>query len=335
MSIPEMVSTCAALKINTMSWQPSASLPALQQRALLYQKIREFFAQRQVLEVDVPVLSEHATVDPFIESLIVSNNLPESGMLTTQYLQTSPEFFLKRLLAVYQQDIYYLGKAFRQGERGARHNPEFTMLEWYRVGWDEHALMDEVRQLLALFLPNLSWQCLSYRELFQQHLLLDPHTASVAELKACAQQHIDSHFDAEDKHSWLDLLFSHCVEPQLPPGFLSVNDYPACQVALAQLDIDEQGQWVAKRFELYLNGLEIANGYRELSDAREQERRFKLDQQYRQKNGLPARPYDENLVNALKHGAFPECSGVALGIDRLLMAIMQVTNISHVLSFHR
>jgi len=324
-----MVNICAALKIKLMSWQPSASMPALQQRALLYQKIREFFLQRQVLEVDVPVLSEYATVDPFIDSLATS------VMAKTHYLQTSPEFFLKRLLAAYQQDIYSLGKAFRQGERGARHNPEFTMLEWYRVGWDEQALMEEVKQLLALFLPGLSWQRVSYRALFQHHLQLDPHSATVAELKACAQQHIDSGFDTEDRHSWLDLLFSHCVEPQLPTGLIGVYDYPACQVALAQLGVDEQGHCVAKRFELYLNGLELANGYRELSDAEEQTRRFKQDQQYRQQNGLPDLPYDESLVNALKQGAFPECSGVALGVDRLLMAVMQVTDIAHVLSFHR
>jgi lysyl-tRNA synthetase class 2 len=228
-----------------MPWRPSASLPALQQRAHLYRRIRQFFLEHNVLEVDVPILSEYATVDPFIDSL----QTHVLGRL--EYLQTSPEFFLKRLLASYQQDIYSIGKAFRQGERGARHNPEFTMLEWYRVGWDEQALMEEVKQLLALFLPNLSWQCFSYRTLFQQHLQLDPHNATVAELKACAKQHIDSDFDTEDKHSWLDLLFSHCVEPQLPTGLVGVYDYPVCQAALAPLGVDEKGQSVAKRFVLY------------------------------------------------------------------------------------
>lgn len=310
-----------------MPWQPSASLPALQQRAVLYQKVRTFFLERQVLEVEVPVLSQYATIDPFIDSL------ETTVMGQKQYLQTSPEFFLKRLLSVYKQDFYSLGKVFRQGEKGVRHQPEFTMLEWYRVDWNEQTLMDEVRQLVNIFLPRLPWLLVSYRELFQQYLGLDPHTATVAELRTCAQSHIDSTLDSDDKNPWLDMLFTHRIEPQLPAGLVGVYDYPASQAALARIANDSQQQAVAKRFEIYLDGIELANGYWELTDAKEQEQRFAADQYYRQKMGLPSLPYDQYVVDALHEGGLPQCAGVALGIDRLLMCLLKEKNIAHVMAF--
>jgi elongation factor P--(R)-beta-lysine ligase len=308
-------------------WHPSASLPAIQQRAVLYRTIRDFFFARNVLELDVPVLSEYATIDPFIDSLTTV------VMGKVQYLQTSPEFFLKRFLAAYPQDVYYLGKAFRQDERGFRHRPEFTLLEWYRLGMDEQVLMDEVRQLINLFCPETTWQQMSYRELFWQHLSLDPHLATAQELKACARQYIDSTLDTDDKNPWLDLLFSHCLEPQLPSGLVGIYDYPASQAALAKTAKDHQGQSVAKRFEIYMDRMELANGYCELSDGSEQEKRFAADQSYRQQHDLPDRPYDQSVVDALTEGNFPACSGVALGVDRLLMCALQKADINDVMSF--
>ncbi len=310
-----------------MSWQPSASLPALHQRAILYRLIRAFFAERDILELDVPLLSEYATVDPFI------NSIEATVMSHPHYLQTSPEFYLKRFLAAYPQDVYYLGKAFRDDEKGQRHSPEFTMLEWYRVGWDEQSLIEEVRQLLVLFFPDMPWCLMSYREVFQTYLSLDPHSATSDELRQCAYQYIETSFDSDDKNAWLDLLFTHCIEPKLPNGIVGIYDYPATQAALARVDVDSSGQQVAKRFEIYIDQIELANGYWELADPNEQERRFNQDQEYRALNQLPVLPYDQALVDALKEGQFPDCAGVALGIDRLLMCYLKKASIGEVISF--
>ena len=314
-----------------MSWQPSASLPALQQRARLYQLVREFFLSRQVLEVDVPVLSQYATVDPFIDSL-------QTQVLgRTEYLQTSPEFFLKRLLAAYQHDIYYLGKAFRQGERGRRHRPEFTMLEWYRVGWNEQNLISEVNELLALFFPEKPYSTYTYRDVFYRTLSIDPHKATTDELLQCALNalygEIDNSLMNSDKNTLLDLLFTHCIEPQLPLGIVAISDYPASQAALAKIAKDTQGQPVAKRFEIYVDRIELANGYWELNDEAEQQLRFEQDLAYRRTHGLPALPFDHSLVDALSEGNMPDCAGVALGIDRLLMCWLETNDISDVVSF--
>ncbi|ODS24294.1 EF-P lysine aminoacylase GenX [Candidatus Endobugula sertula] len=308
-------------------WKPSASLTTLQARARLYQMIRLFFSQRNVLEVDVPILSQAATVDPFIDSLSTLM------MGDTYYLQTSPEFFMKRLLAAYQQDMYYLGKAFRQGEQGQRHAPEFTMLEWYRVGWDDRQLINEVKELIQHCLPEVSYQAFSYKELFQQQLSLDPHNVSVDELKKLAHHRLDTVLDSNDKNTWLDLLFSHCIEPQLPDALVCVFDFPESQAALARIEHNLGQQKVARRFEMYVNRMELVNGYWELRDANEQERRFKADVTYRRRYELPELPYDQALVSALNEGYFPECAGVALGIDRLLMCCLQTQNIQDVLSF--
>jgi len=280
-----------------------------------------------VLEVDVPVLSHSATVDPFIESL------QTEVMGNTHYLQTSPEFFLKRLLAAYCQDVYSLGKAFRQDEKGHRHNPEFTMLEWYRMGWDEQQLIEEVKQLIQQCMPEVPYQKFSYRELFDRYLALDPHTASLGELQTRIEKEIETSFALVDKNTCLDVLFTHCVEANLPKDLVAIDDYPASQAALARIAEDASGQPVAKRFEMYLNGIELANGYWELADGDEQEKRFIADTHYRQENHLPSLPYAQELVHALKEGSFPECAGVALGVDRLLMACLGKSDIREVLSF--
>lgn len=310
-----------------MSWRPSATLPALQQRAAVLHRIRQFFLARNVLELDVPVLSDFATVDPFIDSLTTS------VMGQVQYLQTSPEFFLKRYLAAYQHDVYSLGKAFRQGEKGRRHSPEFTMLEWYRVDWDERQLMDELVSLVRLFFPDIAWQTFSYGELFQQFVDIDPHLASANDLKACARAHVDCDFDSDNSNLWLDLLFTHVVEPQLPAGLVGVYDYPASQAALARIEVNHDGQPVAKRFEVYIDGVELANGYWELTDSVEQAARFDSDVTTRQQQQLGDVPYDRLLVDALEQGHFPACAGVALGIDRLLMRILNKRDIKEVMSF--
>jgi len=207
------------------------------------------------------------------------------------------------------------------------------MLEWYRIGLDERQLMQEVRQLIACVIPGLSWQEVSYTELFQQYFSCDPHTATVEVLCGLAKAHIDIQYESDEKNPWLDLLFTHCIEPQLPKGLVGIYDYPQTQAALAKIDVDEQGQWVAKRFEIYLDGVELANGYWELNDASEQARRFKADQQYRHEQDLVVLPYDQYLVDALGEATMPSCAGVALGVDRLLMQKLEAASIHSVMSF--
>ncbi len=309
-------------------WEPSATISALRTRAKIYKTIRDFFESRNVLEVETPILGRAATIDPFIESLTTK------VMGERYYLQTSPEFFLKRLLASGSGDIYSLGKVFRQGERGRRHHPEFTMLEWYRVSWDEHQLMDEVADLILAFMPDLSVSKISYGEIFLQYLSVNPYQASFDQLKTVATSRIDIAFDVDDKSNCLDLLMTHCVEPLLPKGLVFIYDYPAEQAALARLGTNNQGDSVARRFEAYLNGMELANGYFELTDAVEQKKRFEKDSDYRIKNNLPEVPYDNQLIAALECG-MPDCAGVALGIDRLLMLMCDTDNIRDVMSFSR
>jgi len=295
-------------------------------RAKTYKIIRDYFYEKNVLEAETPILSQYATVDPHIDSLStqVINQM--------QYLQTSPEFFLKRLLADGCGDIYSLGKVFRQGERGKRHQPEFTMLEWYRVAWDEHELMEEVVTLLRLFLPHLSVKKIAYQDCFLNALNVDPHDIELGELKKITHKAIDIEFDSDERSDWLDILMSHYIEPNLTEELVLIYDYPKEQAALAQLGQNNQGQTIARRFEAYLNGMELANGYFELTDANEQKKRFEADQAYRKNNNLPLYPYDKGLVEALENG-MPSCSGVAMGVDRLLMVLSNTKDINDVISF--
>jgi len=309
-----------------LNWQPSADMQAIKARASLYQAVRAFFLARDVLEVDVPLLGVAATVDPFIESL-TTHVCGEP-----HYLQTSPEFFLKRLLAAGSGSIYSLGRAFRDGERGARHRPEFTLLEWYRIGWDEHQLMDELALLVDHVLPDTIVSKVTYRDLFLTHFSLDPHTASIDTLKRCALEAIDISLDDDNPTTWLDLLMAHCIEPHLPKGLVFIYDYPKAQAALAKVSADHSGRLVARRFEAYLNGVELANGYFELTDHKEQLERFRSDSEYRSSHQLPVLPYDRLLVSALEAG-MPVCAGVAMGIDRLLMAVHAVAHIDEVMTF--
>jgi len=314
-------------------WRPSASADTLVIRARLLQRIRAFFQAREVLEVDTPLLSRAAVTDPHIETFVVQE--PQQGV--PRYLHTSPEFAMKRLLAAGSGSIYQVCKVFRQGEAGRHHNPEFSMLEWYRLGFDHHQLMDEVESLLRELLDGYrtlaAGQRLSYRAAFQQYVGLDPLSASVAELQAAVKQHGIEVIGLDETHKdpWLDLLMTHVVEPALPPdGPVFIYDYPASQAALARIRQSEPP--VAERFELYLDGMELANGFHELTDAQEQRQRFAADLAARKASGLPGVPADERFLAALEAG-LPPCAGVALGIDRLVMLAAGVKSISEVLTF--
>ena len=307
-------------------WQPSASVDALRARAQLYRHLRQFFAERDLLEVEVPLLATAASTDPHIDSI-----LADCGGRQT-YLQTSPEFAMKRLLASGSGAIYSIGKAFRNAESGRKHNPEFTLLEWYRPGFDDHALMDEVAALLGSVLPLADVEKLSYRAVFERHLGIDPHLASVAQLQRLAQAAAQIDWEDDDRDTWLDVLMTHVIEPKLGAGLTLIYDYPESQTALAKVCVDEQGQAVARRFEAYVGGMELANGYWELTDSEEQARRFAADLQTRQRLGLPEYQTDRRLVAALAAG-MPDCAGVALGVDRLLMLASGAASIGEVIAF--
>jgi lysyl-tRNA synthetase class 2 len=312
-----------------VDWRPAASLERIRARALLLGQLRAFFAARNILEVETPLLCSAGVTDPVIEPLVV-----ERGALVQQarYLQTSPEYAMKRLLARDGLAIYQLARAFRDGEAGARHNPEFTLLEWYRPGFDHHALMAEVAELVQHCLGQRPLHKFSYRELFLNHLQVDPFTASPGELESLVRAHIDVGTMAGDRDLWLDLLMSHVIEPRLArPGMVFVHDYPASQAALARI-VEVDGIAVGQRFELYVDGMELANGYFELLDAGEQRRRFERDNARRREHCQPERPLDERLLAALEHG-LPPCSGVALGVDRLLMLATGAGDIREVLAF--
>ena len=312
-----------------MAWRPSADSGRLRARAELLAAIRTFFRERGVLEVETPLLCSTGVTDPAIEPLLVERG---ASVARPRYLQTSPEYAMKRLLAAGSGPVFQITKAFRDGEAGSRHNPEFTLLEWYRPGYDHHRLMAEVAALICHCLGDRPEQRITYRQLFLDCLGLDPFTASVEELQAFARARIEVGALAGDRDFWLDLLLSHLIEPQLSRrGICFVYDYPASQAALARI-VESGGVAVGQRFELYVDGMELANGYHELTDAAEQRRRFDRDNARRREHGLPERPLDENLLAALVHG-LPGCSGVALGVDRLLMLATGATDIRDVLAF--
>jgi elongation factor P--(R)-beta-lysine ligase len=310
-------------------WQPAADLATLRQRAALLSRLRQFFSDRGILEVETPLLCSNGITDPSIEPFAVA-----SGEAITQprFLQTSPEYAMKRLLAAHGEPIFQIARAFRDGEAGGRHNPEFSLLEWYRPGFDHHALMREVAQLLGDCLGERKVEKTSYRELFLTRLQVDPFTASSAELERVARRHIDPGNMVGDRDMWLDLLMSHLLEPALGDGAFSfVYDYPASQAALARI-VSTGGVSVGQRFEVYVDGIELANGYFELTDAAQQQHRFEADNVLRRERGQPERPLDGYLLAAMRHG-LPECSGVALGIDRLLMLMTGAACIGDVLAF--
>lgn len=317
--------------MTDIPWQPSAAIETLQKRAAILATIRQFFAERQVLEVETPLLARYSVTDPYMEVLTADN--PVAGE-QPYYLQTSPEYAMKRLLAAGSGPIYQLCKAFRKGEAGSRHNPEFTMLEWYRPGFSLFDLMAEVEDLLKAVLGcDLAARKKSYREVFMDYLGLDPLTADCQQAEQLARQHLDVQMQSDRIDDWLNLLMAEVIEPHLKnAGPTFVYHYPASQAALARLESNDEGLWLAQRFELYAGGLELANGYDELTDAREQDRRFVADQQARKVSGRPHHDSDPYLLAALDAG-LPECAGVALGLDRLIMLALEESSISRVLAF--
>jgi lysyl-tRNA synthetase class 2 len=311
-------------------WQPTASLGALQTRAALLAAARVFFAERGVLEVETPILSAAAVSDPQIESLVTQ----VAGMGKV-YMNTSPEYPMKRLLAAGSGDIYQICKVFRDEERGRWHNPEFTLIEWYRLGFDDAALMTEVETLIAGLLAPYRRiepaERLTYAAALQRHAGVDAHRAGDTELSAAAARHgIVCHADL-DRDAKLDLLMGLVVGPRLGrerPCFIC--DYPASQAALARLKPGSPA--VAARFELYLDGIELANGFHELVNGAEQRSRFNQDLSLRRARGRVTPPMDERLLAALACG-MPDCAGVALGFDRLVAIALGAPRLAEAMAF--
>lgn len=308
-----------------MTWRPSATPETLRARATLLRTIREFLHARGVMEVDTPALSAHATVDVHIDSLRTTGG---------RWLQTSPEFAMKRLLAAGCGPIWQLCHVFRAGDEGRLHNPEFLMLEWYRPGWEPHRLMDEVARLVeAAGAPAVESRRLTYREAWLEHAQVDPFEADAPALVKALCARADPPEDSRrfDRDGWLDFGMGFVVGPQLgreAPCF--VHDFPASQAALAR--IRSGSPPVAERFELFWRGLELANGFHELGDAAEQRGRFEADRRRRAQAGREAPPLDENLIAALEAG-LPPCSGVALGVDRLLMLLLGLPDVASAMPF--
>lgn len=320
----------------SFDWQPTCSLEHLRLRAQVLATIRSFFFARGVLEVETPLLASATGTDPQLDFFAT----PYSGVVPSQvlYLQTSPEFAMKRLLANGAGSIFQICKAFRNGEAGRYHNPEFTLLEWYRVGFGLFELMQEVEALFAALFELQGVRCtterVTYQDIFSLHTGLD---ALEFDCDAYIQYAIANHLhDAQrlcgDQHTlWLDFIFSHQVQPHLGCENLTlVYSYPQCQSALAR--INAQDARVADRVEVFWRGVELGNGYYELIDAQEQERRFEVEQYYRIKNGLPVVAKDYKFLAALKSG-LPECAGIALGLDRMLMILADCSRIDQVLAF--
>lgn len=313
---------------HNLVWQPNAPLTNLRLRAQILAQVRQFFTERDVMEVETPVLGQFTITDRHITSLTVPTSTDGD-----YYLQTSPEYAMKRLLAAGSGCIYQICKAFRAAESGQRHNPEFTMLEWYRLGFNHQQLMDEIDALLKIILNTPASQRITYAELFQHYLKINIHTVTTETLRALIKDSgwMNESADQLDEDTCLQLLMSHAIEPHL--GFdtpLFVYNFPCSQAALARLSNTQPP--MAERFELYIQGIEIANGFHELTDAAEQEQRFLHDQQQRQQHGEPAPTIDPRLLAALQHG-LPDCAGVALGIDRLIMLAAQASHIDEILAF--
>ncbi len=305
----------------------------LLERAQIESLVRNYFRERAVLEVTTPVLSRAGNTDVNIESFRAHYTGPASGGAATRWMRTSPEFALKRLLAAGSGDVFELGPVFRNGEYGPRHNPEFTMLEWYRVGFDHHQLMDEVAELVTLIAGAFGRMLaavprISFRDFYREHLGFDPFTASVTELAAPLTAFAIAG-DGLNRDDWLDLLRTHCIEPVLPAdGAFLVYDFPASQAALAR--VRDGDPPVAERFELYLGRFELANGYHELTDAADQRARFERDLAIRTQRGSALPALDENLLQVLP--AMPACAGVALGVERLHQWLVGAENLDAVMT---
>ncbi|MEE8233711.1 MAG: EF-P lysine aminoacylase EpmA [Gammaproteobacteria bacterium] len=311
------------------SWRPYADNTVIKLRADVLAKIRQFMIERNTLEVETPVLSHATVTDNHLDSFCSTYSNPQQKANKILYPQTSPEYAMKRLLASGTGAIYQVSRVFRNEEHGKLRNPEFTMLEWYQPGVDHHQLMKTFESLLSLFAIGPS-ERISYGDLFAQHTRLGPHTCDTVKLGRLAQEYGLSS-KSEERAVLLDFIFSHRIASKLGNSKpLFVYDYPGCQSALARLS--DGSPKVAERFELFINGMEIANGFHELTDADEQRQRFEQDLLFRKKEKRPEIPIDHYFLDALKHG-LPECAGIAVGVDRLLMAIIGSEDIHDVLTF--
>jgi lysyl-tRNA synthetase class 2 len=292
-------------------------IPFLIDRARMFQKARIFFSERNVLEVDCPALSRSASIDLHIDVMKVTIKNDQIS-----YLHTSPEYGMKRLIAAGMRDIYQISHVFRDGEIGPLHNPEFTMAEWYRLGIRLDEMVAETLDFIRLFLGDLPHRSMNYRQVLKQHLEIDYLTASFSQLLDRAKSYgLDLPKDAStwDRDTLLQLLVSFCIEPQLGNDELFVlNYFPASQAALSKTISLPDGECVACRFEVYYRGIELANGYHELTDAVEQRKRFETSNRARRDAGKDILKIDEHFLKAVELG-LPDCCGVAVGFDRLMM----------------
>lgn len=330
--------------MNKIDWHPSCKIKMLEDRAKLLQQVREFFAARKVIEVETPIIGSYTGTALHIDPIMVIDDLGIDIDKQVKFLQTSPEYAMKRLLAAGAGDIFQICKAFRAKELGRLHNPEFTILEWYRLNFNHHQLIKEVVELLQYILAdlNIEYQVnkISYREIFKQYVGVDPITSSLFDLQELAISKIDlsnklqEYIVDSSKQDCQELLFNHIIEPAISKigQIWCIYDYPAEQAALARIVIDKCGDPVGERFEVYINGIELANGYHELTDPKIQQQRFLADQVNRKELNKQYLAIDPYLLAALEFG-LPECSGVALGLDRLLMIKSQANAIREVICF--
>lgn len=312
--------------MSETSWKPSASIELLRLRAQFLASIRQFFTQRSYLEVETPVMAQYGVTDVYL------SNIKAIFRDRAYCLQTSPEYHMKRLLAAGSGPIFQLARVFRDDELGRWHNPEFTLLEWYQLGVDHHALMAEVDSFLQALIQTEPMIRKTYQQAFLESCEIDPFTASVEQLQQILiQYNLDNVLSPQeqDKDQYLFLLMSHVVEPFLgkEQAPVAVYNFPPSQASLAKIS-----EGVAERFEVYYQGVELANGFHELTEVEAQARRFANDQTIREQQGLTPVAADEYLLRALEHG-LPSCSGVALGVDRLLALALEQPAIASILSF--
>ena len=330
------------------NYAPTMTLTMARQRAQMLNDIRRFFAASQVLEVQTPLLSQAGNTDTFLQSIAATVTYQDRPQ--PYYLHTSPEFAMKRLLASWQVAIYQLCPVFRDNEIGTQHNIEFTMLEWYQPNYSLTDLAEELGKLLeVLYGHPIIMNHYRYVDAFMDFIGIHPLTASIAALQAVAEdkgllgfdfstpgydiETGDAIVNAEDsRQSWLDLLFSHVVEPNLGHDLPTlITEYPPATAALAKTAPDKNGNMIAKRFELYIDGIEIANAYDELADGQALRQRFEQDNVQRRQHGLPQMPIDEHLLAACND--LMPCSGIALGVDRLLMVLTGAKSLQEVITF--
>ncbi len=313
-------------------WKPGASIKTLRQRADLIKQIRTFFEERNVLEVETPSISRFPAVDLHLDCF----SIQASFGFNPGYLITSPEYHMKRLLAGGSGSIFQICKAFRREESGSRHNPEFTILEWYREGWDHWQLMEEIDSLMQLILNTAPATYLSYKDAFNNLLGIDPLSFSAKDFEAVCRQKKsvpppDLLQPDTDKDEQLNFLMGSFIEPELgkhSPVFL--HDYPASQANLAKLYQEKPGY--AMRFEVYYRGVELGNGFCELTDPEIQRQRFETENQARLAMGKEELSLDHHFLDALKTG-MPECAGVAMGIDRILMLALGIGDLDQIVAF--